>query len=143
MVGKGILGGTVRLSAKSTVRDWGRGFSRVQGKADVNHGRALVELFALMNNGGDRIAFKLDAEPDRDKFILVGHLASPGDGLMPALIGTRRPINLDVGGNGGWTRWRGQNYENGLISKGCKGFRVCTHRFRNQYNHRSHPWSCA
>ena len=40
----------------------------VRGKADVNHGRALVELAAVMNNGGDRIAFHLDAEPDRNKF---------------------------------------------------------------------------
>lgn len=81
---------------------------RVEGKADVNHGRALVELFALMNNGGDRIAFKLDAEPDRDKFILAGHIASPADGLVPALMGTRRPINLDITGTGGWTHWRGR-----------------------------------
>ena len=38
----------------------------VKGKADVRSGRALVELAALVNNGGDRIAFHLDAEPDRD-----------------------------------------------------------------------------
>jgi translocation and assembly module TamB len=81
---------------------------RLLGKADVHRGRALVELTALMDNGGDRIAFKLDAEPDRDKFILGVHAASPGDGLLPAIIGTRRPINLDIGGKGGWTRWRGR-----------------------------------
>ena len=81
---------------------------RLQGKADVHSGRALVELYALMNNGGDRLAFKLDTEPDRDKFVLAAHLASPGDGLVPALVGTRRPINLDIVGNGGWTHWRGQ-----------------------------------
>src|SRR3954463_5216299 len=40
----------------------------LRGKADVHSGRALVELAAVMNNGGDRIAFHLDAEPDRDKF---------------------------------------------------------------------------
>ena len=31
------------------------------------HGRALVELGAVVNNGGDRIAFHLDAEPDREQ----------------------------------------------------------------------------
>src|SRR3954467_3464695 len=41
---------------------------RLSGKADVHSGRALVELEALIANGGDRIAFHLDAEPDRDKF---------------------------------------------------------------------------
>src|SRR3954471_22415755 len=40
----------------------------VRGKADVRHGRALVELQAVMNNGGDRIAFRLDSEPDRNRF---------------------------------------------------------------------------
>ena len=44
---------------------------RLWGKADVHSGRALVELQALMNNGGDRIAFHLDAEPDRNKFDLA------------------------------------------------------------------------
>jgi translocation and assembly module TamB len=81
---------------------------RVEGKADVHRGRALVELFALINNGGDRIAFKLDSEPDRDKFVLAGHVASPADGLVPALMGISRPINLDIVGQGGWTHWRGR-----------------------------------
>src|SRR5439155_10122785 len=40
----------------------------LRGKADVHSGRALVELAAVMSNGGDRIVFGLDAEPDRDKF---------------------------------------------------------------------------
>src|SRR3954449_2471843 len=79
----------------------------VRGKADVNHGRALVELQALVNNGGDRIAFHLDAEPDRDKFDVFARVIAPNDGLVPALIGTRRSINLAIGGKGSWTRWRG------------------------------------
>ena len=50
----------------------------MRGKADVHSGRALVELAALMNNGGDRIAFHLDAEPDRNKFDVVrAVIASP------------------------------------------------------------------
>ena len=80
---------------------------RVQGKADIHRGRALVELTTVLDNGGDRLAFKLHAEPDRDKFVLVGHLVSPADGLVPALVGTKRPINLDIDGKGRWTHWRG------------------------------------
>ena len=80
---------------------------RVWGKADVHSGRALVELQALMNNGGDRIAVHLDAEPDRDKFDVAARVISPADGLVPAIIGTKRSINLAVGGRGSWTRWRG------------------------------------
>src|SRR3954467_466851 len=43
----------------------------LRGKADIHSGRALVELAALITNGGDRIVFHLDAEPDRDKFELA------------------------------------------------------------------------
>ena len=79
----------------------------MRGKADVHSGRALVELAALVNNGGDRIAFHLDAEPDRDKFDVGARVIAPADGLVPAMIGTRRAINLAIGGKGSWTRWRG------------------------------------
>ena len=79
----------------------------VRGKADVNHGRALVELQGLVNNGGDRIALHLDAEPDRNKFDAFTRVIAPADGLVPAIIGTHRAINLTIGGKGSWTRWRG------------------------------------
>jgi translocation and assembly module TamB len=80
---------------------------RISGKADVRSGRALVELAALINNGGDRVAIHLDSEPDRDKFELRGRVSSPENGLVPALIGTHRSIELALGGKGGWTKWRG------------------------------------
>ena len=80
---------------------------RVWGKADVHSGRALVELKVLMNNGGDRLALHLDAEPDRNKFDVGARVNSPANGLVPALVGTRRAIDLTLGGKGSWTRWRG------------------------------------
>ena len=52
-------------------------------------------LQALINNGGDRIAFHLDAEPDRNKFDVRARDRSPANGLVPAMIGTNRAINLD------------------------------------------------
>ncbi|MFL6731018.1 MAG: translocation/assembly module TamB domain-containing protein [Sphingomicrobium sp.] len=79
----------------------------VRGKADVRRGRALVELNARVGNGGDRISFHLDAEPDRNRFDVGARVISPGDGLVPAMIGTKRSINLAIGGKGSWTRWRG------------------------------------
>jgi len=78
----------------------------VRGKADVRRGRALVELLALVSDG-DRIAFHLDAEPDRDKFDVGARVIAPADGLFPALIGTHRAVNLAIGGIGSWSRWRG------------------------------------
>jgi translocation and assembly module TamB len=80
---------------------------KLSGKAEVRSGRALVELEALIAGGGDRIAFHLDAEPDRDKFDLFARVIAPANGLVPALIGTKRAVNLTIDGNGTWTRWRG------------------------------------
>src|SRR6476646_26400 len=79
----------------------------LRGKADVRSGRALVELVAVMNNGGDRIAFHLDAEPDRNKFDMFARVIAPANGVVPALIGTKRSVNLAIAGKGSWTRWRG------------------------------------
>ena len=80
---------------------------RVRGKADIRSGHALVELSALIDRGGDRIALRIDAEPDRDRFDIGARIVSPADGLVPALIGTKRAINLSIDGDGSWSRWRG------------------------------------
>jgi translocation and assembly module TamB len=80
---------------------------RLWGTADVHSGRALVQLKALINDGGDRIAFNLDAEPDRNKFDVGARVIAPADGLVPAIIGTHRSIDLSIGGKGSWNRWRG------------------------------------
>jgi len=80
---------------------------RVWGKADVHSGRALVELQALVNKGGDRIGFHLDAEPDRNRFDLRARVIAPADGLVPAMVGIKRPLDLAIAGNGNWKRWRG------------------------------------
>src|SRR5262249_12233301 len=80
---------------------------RLVGKADVHSGRALVELQALIANGGDKIGFHLDAEPDRNKFDLRSRVVAPAHGLLPAMLGVKRAINLSLAGKGSWTRWRG------------------------------------
>ena len=80
---------------------------RLWGKADVHSGRALVELQALIANGGDRIAFHLDAEPDRNKFDLRTRVVAPADGLLPKMVGIDHAVDLAVAGNGSWQRWRG------------------------------------
>ena len=81
---------------------------RVRGKADVRAGRAMVELGIAIDGGGDRIALSLDAEPDRDRFDIDLRARSPANGLLPALVGTRRLIDLTVSGDGSWSRWRGR-----------------------------------
>ena len=79
---------------------------RVRGSLDIRAGRAMVEL-GLFVAGGDRVAIALDAEPDRNRFDVDARAVSPADGLLPALVGTRRAIDLTVEGVGSWSRWRG------------------------------------
>ncbi|MGH6728901.1 MAG: translocation/assembly module TamB domain-containing protein, partial [Sphingomicrobium sp.] len=52
--------------------------------------------------------FKLDAEPDRNRFDIDARIRSPGDGVLPAMAGTKRSIALDIHGAGNWNRWRGR-----------------------------------
>lgn len=84
-----------------------RRIARVHGAADVRSGRAKINLQAKVRDGGDNLAFLLDAEPDRDHFDLDVKLTAPGDGVAAALLGTKRPIALDVHGDGRWSEWAG------------------------------------
>ncbi len=78
----------------------------VEGEADIRAGRAMIGVRLAMLDG-DKVAAKLDAEPDRDRFDLGVRILAPRDGLIPAIVGLRRPIDLSVEGDGSWTRWRG------------------------------------
>ena len=76
------------------------------GEADIRAGRAMVGLqLAILD--GDRMAARLDAEPDRNRFDIDVRAIAPADGLLPAITGIRRPIDLTIGGDGSWARWRG------------------------------------
>ena len=80
----------------------------LRGKADIRSGRALVELAGAIGNGGDRLTIKFDAEPDRDRFDVDARVISPANGVVPALVGTKRSIDLAITGDGSWSRWRGR-----------------------------------
>lgn len=79
---------------------------RLRGSADVRSGRALVKLDAAIA-GSDRLVLDLDAEPDGDRFDLEVEAKSAPGGVIPALIGSKRSLDLVVTGEGTWSRWRG------------------------------------
>jgi translocation and assembly module TamB len=79
----------------------------LRGRANIRSGLALVELRAALDGNGDRLHLLLDAEPDRDRFDLSADFAAPADGLLPALAGVKRPVRLQVSGEGSWSRWTG------------------------------------
>ena len=80
---------------------------RLSGSADIRSGRALVKLDGSLR-GGDRLLVELDAEPDGDRFDLDVRASSPANGLLPALFDSKRPLRLQIDGDGSWSTWRGR-----------------------------------
>jgi translocation and assembly module TamB len=81
---------------------------RIAGRADIQGGRALIDLRGQVLGSGDRLALLLDAAPDRDRFDLEARVAAPRGGLIGGLVGTKRAMALRIGGDGRWSQWKGQ-----------------------------------
>ena len=79
---------------------------RLRGSADVRSGRAIVNLTAAVD-GSDRLLANLDAEPDGNRFDLETRAQSRADGVLPAIFGMKRSLNLVITGKGTWSKWRG------------------------------------
>lgn len=80
--------------------------ARVLARADIHKGRALVDLRALVE-GSDRLALKLDAAPDRDRFDIELRAEGAAQGLIAKLMRTNKPITAMITGDGRWAQWRG------------------------------------
>ena len=93
-LGAMIAGGRVRTA-------------QLTGSADIRGGRAVVALDGTVG-GADRLRIRLDARPDADRFDVDVGLSAPAASLTGALIGTDRPIEATIAGEGRWTDWRGQ-----------------------------------
>ena len=77
------------------------------GEAQIRSGRVLLGLRVAVRDGGDRLSLRLDAEPDRDRFDLDARIQAPANSVVGAMLGTRRPVRLDLGGDGTWRNWTG------------------------------------
>jgi len=84
-----------------------RHFAHILGKADIRHGRALINL-AAASTAKDQVRIKLDAEPGRDRFDLDTRILAPAKGVIGGAVGTQRPIAVDISGEGRWTSWSGK-----------------------------------
>ena len=94
----------LRIGARVTGRER---VGSLSGEAEIRSGRALVGLDVGVRDGGDRLRLRLDAEPDRDRFDMDARIRAPANSVVGAMLGTRRPVALDLDGEGGWSRWRG------------------------------------
>ena len=79
---------------------------RLSGSADDPLGRALIKLDGALE-GGDWLLVNLDAEPDGNRFDIDVRATAPA-GLLPAMFGSKRPLQLVIEGDGGWKTWRGR-----------------------------------
>jgi translocation and assembly module TamB len=79
---------------------------QIRGSADVRSGRAVVKLQSSID-GSDRLLLNLDAEPDGNRFDLEVRAHSIAGGVLPALVGSTRALDLVVTGKGTWKAWRG------------------------------------
>lgn len=84
-----------------------RRLGRVSGQANIRQGRALVALDADAALG-DRLKLLLDAEPDKGRFDADARLSAPRGGVFSAMIGSRRPLELELAGAGDWKVWKGR-----------------------------------
>lgn len=80
----------------------------VLAKADIRGGHAIVDVAGKI--AGDRVLFRLDSEPDRDKFDLRLAYDAPRDGMIAKMAGADGDIRADVFGKGVWSRWEGLAY---------------------------------
>ncbi|WP_420824996.1 translocation/assembly module TamB domain-containing protein [Sphingomonas corticis] len=80
---------------------------RIAGRADIRSGRAEVDLAALVQ-GSDRLRARIDSVPDAGRFDLAVSARGRADGVLARLTGLRRPLALEVGGDGDWRRWNGR-----------------------------------
>ena len=79
---------------------------RLDGRAEIHAGRALVETRALVQ-GSDRLKLRIDAAPDRDRFDIDVAASGAAGGVLARAAGNAGPVALTIGGEGSWTRWRG------------------------------------
>ena len=86
---------------------------RIDGQTHIADRRAQLTvdagaLRAAGVAGGDTLHLVLDAVPDDDKLTVDAVLRAPVGGVVATLGGLTKPLNVTVGGKGGWARWDGR-----------------------------------
>lgn len=80
---------------------------RLDGRADIADGRAMVMLAANVESGGDRLRTTIDVAPERNRFDIDVRIAAPQDGVLAAMLTGKRAVTAVIDGQGTWTAWRG------------------------------------
>jgi translocation and assembly module TamB len=96
-----------RLELASAVTGGAPRAARLSVATDLRDRRATAALDAAVIGGGDRVRLRLDAQPDADRFDLDVSVVAPARSAIGGLLGTARPIDLQVAGDGRWSDWAG------------------------------------
>ncbi|MES2988171.1 MAG: translocation/assembly module TamB domain-containing protein [Pseudomonadota bacterium] len=76
------------------------------GRAQIVADGATVAVPGLA--GGDTLALRLDAVPDKNRFDIVLKVNGPANGLIAGLAGLDVPLAVSVDGKGDWASWQGK-----------------------------------
>lgn len=84
----------------------------ITGTAHIASGRAQVRLTALTvagkdRAGGDRLVAILDAVPEENRLDVDLDINAPRDGVVAALAGLTRNLDVKIKGKGDWKAWNG------------------------------------
>ncbi len=109
----------------------------LDGSAAIADGRAQITANAAAiaapgMPGGDRLALKLDAVPERNRFDVEARLQAPAGGFVARLAGLDQPVAATVTGNGSWQNWQGR--AQATLGGGGAG-QSRGHRPRRQFPH--------
>ncbi|KQM56920.1 MULTISPECIES: translocation/assembly module TamB domain-containing protein [unclassified Sphingomonas] len=90
-----------------------RHLAKLDGEVHIADRRAQVTanaatLAAPGVAGGDRVALKLDAVPDDNRFDVDARITGPANGMIAGMAGLKAPIVATVDGQGDWRNWRGR-----------------------------------
>ncbi|WP_448664875.1 translocation/assembly module TamB domain-containing protein [Sphingomonas sp. CJ20] len=87
--------------------------ARLEGSAHLSGGRAQIvangaTISAPGVAGGDRLALRIDAVPDRNMLDIDLKLDAPAKGLVTGLAKLDAPLGVTVAGKGNWKQWDGR-----------------------------------
>ena len=90
-----------------------RHIAKLDGEVHIADRRAQVTANAATIAapgiaGGDRVALKLDAVPDDNRFDIDARITGPANGMIAGMAGLKAPIVATVDGQGDWNNWRGR-----------------------------------
>ncbi len=84
----------------------------LNGKVHIADGQAVIDANAHARAGsglagGDRLVLRLDAVPDSNRLNVALDVGAPANGMIAAISGIDRPMQLTLKGKGDWEKWDG------------------------------------